>query len=219
MKKNLVIYGIGKFSQYVRYLFENDSTYEVVAYCIEEKLFNSNFYDEKPLEKFEDIEKFYPPDSHELFIAVGNNKFREKFFNSAKLKGYNLASYISSKAQYWPDLKIGENVFISEGSVIQPFVSIGDNSILIASNIGHHSLIKNHSLLSVTTLGGDVKIGDFSFVGMNSVIKHGVRIAEYTLIGMNINIEKDTQPYSVYSKKESNLRDIDSSKLIDRLLL
>ncbi|MDX1373393.1 MAG: acetyltransferase, partial [Nitrososphaeraceae archaeon] len=197
MKKDLILYGIGKFSQYVRYLFENDSDYNVIGYCIEEKLWGSSSFDNKPLMKFEDLHQDFPPESYELFIAVGNNKLRERFFTLAKQKGYNLASYISSKAQFWPDLETGENVFIGEGSTIHPFVSIRDNSFLICANIAHHCKIGKHCLLSVSTLGGDVSIGNNSFLGMNSTIKHGLSIGENSIIGMNACIEKNTQPNSV----------------------
>lgn len=219
MDKNLIIYGVGKLAQYIRYLFENDSGYKVVAYCIEEKLLNSETFDGHPLVNFESVHELYPPHSYHIFIAVGNNVIRSRLYSEAEKKGYSLATYISSKARIWPDIETGSNVFIGEGSVIQPFVKIGDNSLLICANIGHHSIIGNHSLLSVTTLGGDVKIGDHSFLGMNSAIKHGTRIGEFSIIGMNTSIEKNTAPYSVYSNKGTFLRKIDSSKLIDRLLL
>lgn len=219
MNKNLIIYGIGKFAEYVAYLFKEDTEYEVVAYCIEEKLRNSDTFDGRPLLKFETIEESYPLSSHHIFIAVGNNKIRQRIFSAAQKKGFFLPSYISSKAQFWPDITTGSNVFIGEGSVIQPFVKIGDNSFLICANIGHHSRIGDHALLSVTTLGGDVRIGNHSFLGMNSAIKHGVCVGEYSIIGMNVTIEKNTAPYSVYSNKGTSLRKIDSSKLIDRLLL
>lgn len=219
MKRKLIIYGIGTFAQYVGYLFENDSDYEVIAYCIEKKIIKTKSFDEKPLVSFEDLKNTYSPESYDIFIAVGNNKIRERFYKLAKKQGYNLATYISTKAQFWPNLKTGDNVFISEGCVLQPFVSIGDNSILIASNIGHHSTIENHTLLSVSTLGGNVQVDDFSFLGMNSVIRHGVQIGKFSLIGMNAHIEKNTQEYSVYSNKETSLRNIHSSKLFDQLLL
>lgn len=219
MKAKLLIYGIGKLAQYVRYLFENDTEYEVVAYCIEEKLLNSDSFDGRPLINFEGIEEFYPAGSYNIFIAVGNNNIRSRLYFAAEQKGYSLASYISTKAQIWPDIKTGSNVFIGEGSVIQPFVEIGNNSFLICANIGHHSSIGDHVLLSVTTLGGDVRIGNHSFLGMNSAVRHGTQVGEYSLIGMNATIEKNTAPYSVYSNKGTSLRKIDSSKLIDRLFL
>ncbi|MFD1096328.1 acetyltransferase [Salegentibacter chungangensis] len=219
MKKKLIIYGVGKLAQYVRYVFENDTDYDVIAYCIEEKLLESNTFDNKPLINFEQLGELYETKSVNVFIAVGNNKIRKRLFKETKEKGYSLASYISSKAQFWPDLITGENVFIGEGSVIQPFVEIGDNSYLICANIGHHSKIGNHALLSVTTLGGNTLIGDHCFLGMNSTVRHNIQVGEYSIIGMNVNIEKDANPYSVYSNGGTTLRKIDSSKLLDRILL
>ena len=219
MDKNLIIYGVGKLAQYIRYLFENDSEYKVAAYCIEEKLLNSETFDGRPLVNFGSVHEQYSPDSYHIFIAVGNNAIRSRLYSEAEKKAYSLATYISSKAQIWPDLETGSNVFIGEGSVIQPFVNIGNNTFLICANIGHHSRIGDHALLSVTTLGGDVRIGDYSFLGMNSTIKHGTKVGRYSIVGMNVNIENDAKDYSVYTNKGSTLRNIDSSKLIDRILL
>lgn len=219
MKPKLLIYGVGRLAQYVRYLFDNDTEYEVVAYCIEESLLNADTFDERPLVGFGVIHELYPASSYSIFIAVGNNAIRSRLYSRAKEKGYSMASYISTKAQIWPDLHTGTNVFIGEGSVIQPFVKIGDNSFLICANIGHHSIIGDHTLLSVTTLGGSVSIGDHCFLAMNSAIKHGTRVGEYSIIGMNATITNNTAPYSVYSNRGTSLRKVDSSKLIDRLLL
>ena len=219
MKKKLVIYGIGKLAQYIRYVFDLDSQYEVVGYSIEASLLKSDSFDGLPLSDFKEIRENYPENTHEVFIAVGNNQIREKFYNQSKEFGYKCATYLSSKSEFWPNLKTGENVFIGEGSVLQPFVEIGNNSFLIRANIGHHSRIGNNALLSVTTLGGNAVIENGCFLGMNSTIKHNVRIGENSIIGMNVAIEKDAEAFSVYTNDGTNLRNIDSSKLIGKILL
>src|SRR5206468_9822702 len=87
----------------------------------------------RPIVAFEDMQAIHPPSDHELFVAVGYgemNRFRARLFNEAKNKGYTLASYISSKAFVWRNAVIGENAFIFEGNVIQPFVTIGDDVVL-----------------------------------------------------------------------------------------
>ena len=218
MKKKLLIYGIGKFAQYVHYVFENDSKYEVIAFCIEEKLLERENFDDKPLRKFESIENEFSTESHSIFIAVGNNEVRKRLFLDAKTKGYNIARYISSKCRYWENLEVGENIFIDEGCVLQPFVKIKDNSILFTSDLGHHTDIGKHSLLSGSKTGGNVRIGENCYIGLNASIKQNIVIADNTVVGMGCAIEKDTKVNEVYSNNGTIKRQINSKQLGNRFL-
>jgi sugar O-acyltransferase (sialic acid O-acetyltransferase NeuD family) len=150
---------------------------------------------------FEKLQEKFKAEDYDLFIAVGNNIVRERIFNSAKQKGYKLATYISSKASTWDNLKTGDNCFIGEGSSIQPFVKLGNNTIIMETIIGHHCTIGNNILLSVCTLGGNVKVGNGSFLGMGSVVRQNVNIADKNIIGMGSIIDKNTEPNSVYTTK------------------
>jgi len=194
-----VIYGIGKFSEYVSYVISMDSKYELVAFCVDEELRESKVeFNGKPLIAFEQVEEEFPPLEHEMFIAVGDSLIRAQKFQQAIDKGYSLLSYISSKSNVWDDLDYGQNVFVSEDSVIQPYVTIGDNSLLIGARVAHHSVIGKNSLISGSLLGGSVVIGDNSFLGLSATVKHGVCIGDNNLIGMGCVITKNTKDDEVY---------------------
>lgn len=56
---------------------------------------------------------------------------------------------ISSTAKVWPGTPIGDNCFIMENNVIQPFAQIGnDVTIWGGSIIGHGSVIKDHCFVA-----------------------------------------------------------------------
>ncbi len=217
-KKKLIIYGIGNLAHYISYVFEKDSEFEVVAYCIEEKLFENPNFEQKPVIKLEEITENFSTEEYSIFIAVGDNVIRKRIYNYVKALDYSMASFISSKAITWDNLIIGENTFIDEGCKIHPFVTIGDNSIIMFSTIGHHVRIGNNNLLSVSTLGGSVRIGDDSFIGMNSVIKQNVIIGDKNIIGMGCVIENDTLENSVYSNKGTVKRNTTYDKVSSRFL-
>lgn len=216
--KKLIIYGIGRFAEYVGFVFENDSSYNVAGFCIEQDYLKEKSFSNKPLTRFENLLNDFPAKDFCLFIAVGNNKVRERLFNKAKDMGYNFASYISSKSSHWDNLKVGTNVFVDEGCVLQPFISISNNSILFTSQIGHHTTIGNHVLISGAKTGGNVKIGDFCYVGLNASIKQNVQIVENSIIGMGCLIEKDILQASVFSHKGTIKRNLDPAK-VSRLFL
>ncbi|MGI0107059.1 acetyltransferase [Salinimicrobium sp. WS361] len=217
-KKKLIIYGVGRFAEYVRYVFDHDSEFEVIAFCIEKNFLASDQFDNKSLTSFENVTVDYPPKNICMFIAVGNNVVRQRIFAKAKNMGYTLASYISSKSSHWKNLQFGENVFVDEGCVLQPFTRIGDNTILFTSQIGHHTLIGKHSLVSGSKTGGNVKIGDSCYVGLNASIKQNLKIADNTIIGMGCVIEKDIPVSSVYTHKGTTKRKIEPDQ-VARLFL
>ncbi|CAN5204551.1 acetyltransferase [soil metagenome] len=218
--KKLFIYGVGKFAEYAGYVFHYDSEYEVVGSCIEQSYLNKSRELNKSIEilAFENLDEVLKEENCHLFIAVGNNIIRERIFKRAKELKYKMASYISSKASVWENLEVGRNCFVDEGTTLQPFVKVKDNSILFVCNVGHHSVIEEHSLLSATILGGNVTIGACSYLGMNTVIKQNVKIGEKNIMGMGCIIEQDTEPGSVYSNKGTMKRNITYDKLFSKFL-
>lgn len=202
MKKKAIIFGTGTLAELVDFYLDNDSTYEVVAFCSThpiEKIFCG-----KPLLHFESIENHYPPCDYDMFVAIGYrqmNGLRKQFCEEARAKGYDLLSYISSKATYWnKSNKIGDNVFIFEDNTIQPFVQIGDGTILWSGNhIGHHTRIGAYCFISShVVISGECSIGDYSFLGVNSTIIDGIFVADHSLIGAGALITKDTVSEGVY---------------------
>lgn len=201
--KKAIIFGTGGFAEVVSFLLERDSSYEVVAYTNTQSNPSDSSFCGKPLVAFEKIEEIYSPNEYEIFVAVGYvkmNQTRQHFFNECKNKGYKLLSYVSSKAQYWDDLNIGENVFIFELNNIQPFVKIGDGTIIWSGNhIGHHSVIGSFCFItSHAVISGYCQVGNRSFVGVNSTIIDNVSIAEENLIGAGAMITKNTRVGEVY---------------------
>lgn len=218
-EKKLIIYGMGRFAEYVRYVFDEDSSYKVIGFCIERSYSNKNEFNDLPLYAFEDLDIIFSTEDISLFIAVGQNSLREKFFVEGINKGFTMATYVSGKAQTWPNLIIGQNCFIGEGSVIQPFVSIGNNSIHFGSRIGHHSIIMDHTLLSGTTIGGNTRIGKGSYLGLNSTVQQNILIGARNIIGMNVSIEAHTEESSVYTHKGSQKRSLSYEQVNKRFLL
>ena len=210
----IIIYGVGKMAEFIWYCFTNDTAHEVVGFCYDEQ------YTEDrttlfglPVMPFQRaIERFSVAD-HVFHVAIGQNTGRYRAFGLVRDAGFGFASYLSTKANYWPDLVMGENVFIDQACIIQPFVTIGDNSMLIGARIGHHSSIGNHVLLSGTVLAGNVTIEDYSFLGINSGIKEGVTIAEANIISSGTFINKNTKPNSLIYIDRSLLKTAISKRI------
>lgn len=219
-EKKLIIYGIGKFADYTAFLFNNDSKYQVHAYCLE------STYLEKvdlttvnlPIVSLDEVEKTYKKEEYDVFIAVGNDKIRARIFKIFQEKNYNLASYISSQAIVFNDLKIGRNVLITEDCGIQPFVKIDDNSLIIASKLGHHCTVGKNCLLSLTIMGANSKIGNNSFLGLNSTVMPNIEIGDKNIIGMGCAISRNTKDGEVYTNSTTIKRKVTYDDIGDRYL-
>ena len=138
-----------------------------------------------------------------MFIPVSfkrMNHVRAEKYTAAKQLGYELISYVSSKATTFADFECGDNCFIFEDNTIQPFVKIGSNVVMWSGNhVGHHSTIGDHVMLtSHVVISGVCTVGDYSFFGVNATVRDETVIGHHTLVGMGVTILKDTEPYEVY---------------------
>ena len=201
--KKLIIFGAGDMAELAHFYFENDSDYEVVAFLVDDDFKREEEFERKPLITISTLIKDYPNSEFEVFVALGYSKMntnrKEKYLQIKKL-GYNLPSYVSSRATILNNGNIGANCFILEDNTIQPRVEIGNNVVLWSGNhIGHHSIILDHSFISShVVISGGVKIEESVFIGVNATIRDHIVIGERSLIGAGAIIMKSTNPESVY---------------------
>ncbi|MEN6351615.1 MAG: acetyltransferase [Syntrophomonas sp.] len=187
-KKRLVIVGDGPFAEIAYEYFTHDSDYDVVAFSVERNYIRRSSLFELPIIPFEEIEDFYPPGEYKVFVAITYNqlnRLRTRLYQEAKNKGYELASYISSRAFVWCNCEIGEHCFIFENNVVQPFVRIGNNVILWSGNhIGHHAVIGDNCFISShVVVSGLVRLGANCFLGVNATFFNNRVIGDDCIIG------------------------------------
>lgn len=199
--KKVIIFGIGDSAELVKYYLETDSKYidiyEVVGFCIDKEYRKADVFLGKPLINFENIEKIFPPEEYYLFNTLGYSKIntlREKKYLEGKAKGYSYINYISSKAIVLGKID-GENNFIEEGAIIQPFSKIGNNNVIrYGSAIGHHSEIQNNCFIAPkVSIAGRVLIKNNCFLGINSTIFDYLVLEERTLVGGGTLIRRNTE--------------------------
>ena len=143
----VIVFGTADFAQLAHFYLTNDSEHQVVAFTVHKKYLSQSELFGLPVIAFEDIEAHFPSQDHAMFAPLSPakmNTLREEVYSQAKAKGYTLISYISSKATYY-GTPVGDNCFIFENNVIQPFTAIGNNVIMWSGNhFGHHSTIGDH---------------------------------------------------------------------------
>jgi sugar O-acyltransferase (sialic acid O-acetyltransferase NeuD family) len=213
---DVVLFGTGDFAQVAYEYLRQDSPHDVVAFTVHERYIEVPELLGLPVVPFERVEELHPPSDTAMFVAVGFsgvNKTRRALYDECRARGYELISYVNSKAISWGgELEVGDNTFIFEANVIQPFVRIGSNVIIWSGNhIGHHSRIGDHCFIaSHAVISGHVTIGEETFVGVNATFRDGVTVAPRCLIGAGALIMKDTEEGGVYSVRGTEPRPLKS---------
>lgn len=217
--KQLVIVGTSSNARLVKFYFDTDSEYEVVAFAVNREYKKDDSFEGLPLVPLEDLADLYPPATFGAFVAVGYNhmnKVREKLYHETKSYGYQLVNYISSRCTFLTQYPIGDNCFILEDNTIQPYVKIGNNVVLWSGNhIGHDVTIGDHCYItSHVVISGFVDIKPFSFLGVNATIRDAVTIAEATLVGAGAVIMKSTEEKGVYLPPRSTIFNKKSDEIV-----
>jgi sugar O-acyltransferase (sialic acid O-acetyltransferase NeuD family) len=199
----LIIIGDGEFAGIAYEYFTHDSPHTVVAFAVERDYLKSDELLGLPVVPFEELEQRFDPGEHKAFVAVTYtqlNRLRARLCRSAKAKGFELASYVSSRAFVWNNVKLGENVFVFENNVIQYYAQIGNNVILWSGNhIGHRSVIEDDCYpASHVVVSGFCRIQKRTFIGVNVSIGANITIAPDCFIGAGSVIAKDTEEGKVY---------------------
>jgi sugar O-acyltransferase (sialic acid O-acetyltransferase NeuD family) len=216
--KKVIIFGTGGFAHIIYLYLEKDPNFQVVAFSANEWAIKEKMLYGLPVVPFETIEQTHSPKEFHMFIALGYtdmNRKRAKFFEEAKHKGYSLVSYIHPSTIINDEFQIGENCFIFENNVIQPFVKLEDNVIVWTGNvISHHTTIMNHCfIVSHVSIAGNTVIEPYCFIGMNATIRNSTRIARECVIGAGAVILKDTKEKEVYTSRSTVKLDITSDML------
>jgi sugar O-acyltransferase (sialic acid O-acetyltransferase NeuD family) len=201
--KKLLIFGTGTLGELAGYYFQSDTSYELIGYVDDAEFVGKKPHlSGKPVWSWEDACERYSTEDVKYFVAIGyrkTNAVRQNRYEQIKKKGYRLASYVSRKATVLTE-SIGDNCFILENNVLQPYTVIGNNVTMWSGNhLGHHSIIEDNAFItSHVVISGKCRIGANSFVGVNSCLHDGVAIGEKTVVGAGSIITESCVPRSVF---------------------
>jgi sugar O-acyltransferase (sialic acid O-acetyltransferase NeuD family) len=203
MKKSLVLVGAGEFAQIAYEYFTHDSEYEVKAFAVEREFLKEATLFDLPVVAYEELEQRFPAAEVSLFVAIPSsdlNRLRTRLYQDAKARGYRFASYVSSRAFVWRNAVVGENTFIFENNVIQPFVTVGNNCVLWSGNhVGHRSVIRDNVFVaSHAVISGYCEIGENCFIGVNATINDNTKVGAFCVVGSGALIAKDAEAERIY---------------------
>lgn len=201
--RKVVIFGVLDTAQLAHYYLKKDPSVQVVGFTVNARYIpESKLFEGLPVVPFETLHDYFPNTEYKLFAPMTGrkmNRLRESVYLQGKDKGYEMVSYVSPKATL-NDNVIGENCLILENTVLEPFVTIGNNVVIWSgSQVSHHGQIKDHVFLAPrVVLAGHCQVNSYAWLGANSTVINHCTIGEGTCVGMGALITNDTQPWQLY---------------------
>jgi sugar O-acyltransferase (sialic acid O-acetyltransferase NeuD family) len=216
--RDVIIFGIGQVAEVIHHYLTEEGGRNVVAFTVDAAYRTAEDVFGVPVVDFEDVEQRFPPDTHEMFVAIsfkGVNKLREAKVAEAEAKGYALTSHVSPRASVWSKLVVNPNTIIMENNVIQPFVTIGRNVIMWSGNhIGHHTRIGDNCFIaSQAVISGNCEIGAGTFIGVNATLRDNINIGARNVIGAAALILKSSDDNAVFVGAATEAARVTSDRL------
>jgi len=203
--KKIIIFGCGGHAKIVRDCIKSAKTYKIIGF-IDDKNYNPSFSkDVKYLGSNNNLKKILKGENPKnLFgiVAVGSNIERKKVVQKVKKinKNFRWANVLHPSAIISESVKIGVGNMFLVGSIVCPNTKINNHvSINTGSYIDHDNIFDNYSSTGPGVVtGGNVKIGEGSFLGIGCAIRHNINIGKNTVIGGQSFVCKDCKPNSLY---------------------
>lgn len=213
-----IIYGNGKIAKIIYQFLKKE--YTICCFTVDTEQIKDKKIEDLQVIPFDMIEKLFPPESHNMIIAVGYlemNQIRRLKFNEVKDKGYKLINYIHPSVHIHENINIGEGNVLLDHVTINPEVIIGNNNFIWSNAvIAHGCEISNHCwIASGVTVAGESKVGNGCFIGINSAIGNNINLGNETFVGANSLITKNTEEYSVYINQDTNKVKINSRRFLN----
>lgn len=134
-------------------------------------------------------------DSIQFMTAFGDNVTRRQVVERLTAQHGELpfATLVHPSAVVATGVEIGAGTVIAAGAVIQPCTTIGGHCIVNTSaSLDHDNMVNDFaSVAPGVVTGGGVTLGEQSFVGIGSVIKHGTTIGRNAMIAAGSLVVKD----------------------------
>jgi len=126
----------------------------------------------------------------EAFVAVGDNRLRQRLSEQVRHLGFRLRAVVSPHAVIAPNASIGDGAVVMHQASIGPYSTLGTGAILNTSaSIDHDCVLGDFAHAAPGThLAGDVVVGEGAFLGVGCSVIPGVVIGEWVTAGAGATV-------------------------------
>lgn len=131
----------------------------------------------------------------DFFIAIGDNKIREKIYEELKKEGVTLPVLIHPSAVIDQTVKIEEGTVIMANAVVNAGTTIGKGCIVnTAATVDHDCFLESFVHISPGVhVAGTVFIGKNVWLGIGTNVINNVKICSDAIIGAGTTVIKDIE--------------------------
>jgi UDP-3-O-[3-hydroxymyristoyl] glucosamine N-acyltransferase len=166
----------------------------VVGFTVDAAHLAAETFHGLPVVPWERLEERFPPTAVKLLGPLSYrrfNEFRRDRHLEGRARGYAFASFVHPASHVYAT-DIGENCFILEANVIQPYVRIGAGVMIwSACHIGHHAVVGDYCFLaSHVALGGGARVGELSFLAGKVGVESGLEVGRACFLGSGVIVNR-----------------------------
>ena len=136
-------------------------------------------------------------DEADIFIAIGNNATRERFYETLAPAGASIPTLIHPNAVIGPEVELGAGTVVMAGAVINSSTKMGKACLVNTGVIiEHDNMIEDFVHISPgALLSGYCKVGRSSWLGIRSVVICHINITSDCKINDGAAVIRDiTEP-------------------------
>jgi UDP-N-acetylbacillosamine N-acetyltransferase len=156
---------------------------------------------------FKKISKNEISKKNNMFLAIGNNILRKKYFKNYSNK-INMPNLISKNSNISSFSKVGIANFFNHFTYIGPNSIIGNNNIINTQSLIEHDVkIGNHCHIGpAVKIGGSCTIMDNVMCGIGTIIINNINICSNVIIGAGSIITSNIYKPGTYVTVKNKLR-------------
>lgn len=192
--KKLIIVGAGGFGRellwWIKDINKIENKWEIVGFIDDNPNALDGYDCDYPI--VGSIKDWQPKENEEFALAFGSPALKRKIVEILKGKGAHFATIVHPTAMLSEFANVGEGLIMFPYSKISCNTTVGDFVTLLATPIGHDTLIGDYTVIS----GGcnivrNVKIGKDVFIAAGVCIAQDINIGDNAYLGLGSVVLKD----------------------------
>lgn len=190
----VVVYGAGGHVKVVLATLEAEGKYRVIGLLDDnESKHSTTVYGYQVLGGREQLARLRNEGISNAVVAIGDNLKRADLAQLLREHGFQLVRVIHPTAILLRGSRIGEGTVILPNAYVGADAIIGDNTIVsVGVVVGHDCVVGSWvQLCPKASLGGQTRVGDYSFIGMGVSVLLQVTVGRKVVVGANAVVTAD----------------------------
>jgi UDP-perosamine 4-acetyltransferase len=145
------------------------------------------------------LERLHKEGVKHAFVALGDNRLRQERADHALSLGFELVNAVSGWSCIAPSVKLGRDIAVMPGAVVNADSVVGDNVIINTGVTVDHDCVLGSGvhLAPGCNLAGNVTVGRNAFLGTGCKVIPKISIGEGSTIGAGSVVIRDIPDNSV----------------------